>query len=114
MFLHMSVILFTGGVGSTWAGTPQAGNPQAGTPLAGTPPSRYTPWQVHRPGRYIPRQVHPPAMHAGIRSTSGRYASYWNVFLLDDVFLLTLGFHRMISGVRTSHNSVILPEGYQI
>ena len=75
-----------------WQVHPQAGtrsegtSPQAGTPLAGTPPK-----QVHPPGRYPlagtpPRQVHPqagtpPAMHAGIRSTSGRYASHWNAFL---------------------------------
>ena len=38
---------------------------------------RYTPQAgIHPPG-----QVHPPAMHAGIRSTSERYASYWNAFL---------------------------------
>ena len=37
MFLHLSVILFTGG--STWASTP----PWAGTPLAGTPPGQYPP-----------------------------------------------------------------------
>ena len=114
MFLHMSVILFTWGVGSTWAGTPQAGNPQAGTPLAGTPPSRYTPSRYTALAGTPPFQVHPPAMHARIRSTSWRHASYWNAFLLDDVFPLTLGFHRMISGIRTSHNSAILPEGYQI
>ena len=50
MFLHMSVILFTGGGGGTWAGTPRAGTPQGRyTSQAGTPP----------PGRYPPRQVHP-------------------------------------------------------
>ena len=53
IFLHLSVILFTGG--STWRGTPG---------------------QVH------PLQVHPPAVHNGIRSASGRYAFYWNAFLL--------------------------------
>ena len=52
IFLHLSVILFTGG--STWAGTLQPGTP--------------------------PGQVHPPA---GILSTSGLYASYWNAFLFD-------------------------------
>ena len=109
MFLHMSVILFTGRGGSTWAGIPtwqvhplDRYTPQAGTPLGRyTPPRRYTPagtsptpGQVHPPGRYTPQegtpparysppqQVHPPAMHAGIRSTSGQYASYWNAFLL--------------------------------
>ena len=87
-----------------WAGTP----PGRYTPRQVHPPGRYTPGQVHPPlqqvhplSRYtlIPRQVHPPrhvhptgrytphkkvhptAMHAGIRSTSGRYASYWNAFL---------------------------------
>ena len=47
MFLHMSVILFTG---------------------RGLP---------HPPGQTPPR-----AVHAGIWSTSGRYASYWNAILL--------------------------------
>ena len=52
--------------GGTWAGNPQQVYPQAGTPPGWyTPLGRYTPW----------------AMHAGIRSTSGRYASYWNAFL---------------------------------
>ena len=89
------------------AGTPPPGRytPLAGTPprqvqpLMQVPPGRYTLWagtppagthptgQVHPPGRYTrpgqvhPRQVHRPAMHAGIRATSGRYASYWNAFL---------------------------------
>ena len=38
---------------------------------AGTPPGRYTP-QAGSP---------PTSVHAGIRSTSGRYAFYWNAFL---------------------------------
>ena len=97
IFLHLSVILFTGG--GTWAGTPWTGTP----PWAGTPPGRYTPWagtppgQVHPPGRYTPwagtppsrytlpwAGTPPPAMHAGIRSTSGRYTSYWNAFLFKN------------------------------
>ena len=52
MFLHLSVILFTGGALS------------------------------HTPGRHPPGQTPPCAVHAGIRSTSGRYASYWNAILL--------------------------------
>ena len=119
IFLHLSVILFTGG-GSTWAGTSSLSRyipqgryiPWAGTPPTGTPPGRYTPWactpprQVHPPGqvhphRYTPGQVHPPAgtppgqvhpprqVHPPslpIRgSMCGRYASYWNAFLLSDV-----------------------------
>ena len=96
MFLHVSVILFTGG--NTWAGpprqvhppgryTPCQVHPQAGTHWAGTPPQacsppgRYTPQagtpeQVHPPGKYFPATV-----HAGIQSTSGRYASHWTAFL---------------------------------
>ena len=59
--------------------------PRAGTPLWQVHPhlGRYTslgryPQQVNPLGRYYPsRQVTPPppAVHAGIRSTSGRYAS---------------------------------------
>ena len=62
IFLHLSVILFTGG--STWAGIP---------------PGRYTPpRQVHSPGRYTPS-----AMHAGVRSTSG-----WAVRILPECILI--------------------------
>ena len=65
--------------GSTWAGIPQAGIP----PWAGTPPGQVHPQAGTPPlGRYTPYgQVHPPATHAGIRSTSGWYTSYWNAFL---------------------------------
>ena len=76
IFLYLSVILFMGG--SNWTGTPQGRytlrcgyNPLGRyIPLVGTPPGRYT----------------PPTVHAGIRSTSGRYASYWNAFLFTIVF----------------------------
>ena len=57
------------------------------------PPDRYTttppPWagtpHPHPPtlGRYTP----PATVHAGIRSTSGRYASHWNAFLLVHTYL---------------------------
>ena len=45
IFLHLSVILFTGG--STWAGTPWQVHPQAGTH-----PRQVPPRQVHSLGRY--------------------------------------------------------------
>ena len=38
------------------------------------------------PGRYTP----PREIHAGIRSTSGRYASYWNAFLSYYLFFVRL------------------------
>ena len=61
IFLHVSVILLTGG--STWVGTPRGRYTPLGryTPQAGTPPGqvhpldRYTPWTGTPP-----RQVHPP------------------------------------------------------
>ena len=68
MFLHVSVILFTGGV------CPSAC------------------WDTPRPGADTPRQTPPGQTHTlgtplcsaywEIRSTSGRYASHWNEFLL--------------------------------
>ena len=94
IFLHLSVILFTGG-GSTWAGTPPRQvhppgrytplpgqvhplgryNPPAGTPWGGKLPWAGTPPQAGTsPGRYTPGQVHTPpwtgtlppgALHAG-------------------------------------------------
>ena len=45
---------------------------------AGTHP----PGQVHPPGRYPQAGTPLCALHAGIRSTSGRYASHWNAILL--------------------------------
>ena len=58
MFLHLSVILFTGGV---WADT---------TPSWPDPPL----------GRH-PSGRHPPGRHSPDGHCSGRYASYWNAFL---------------------------------
>ena len=88
MFLHVCVCPHGGG--STWAGTPRTRY----TP----PPSRYTTPRPGKPpwagtpaagpgtpsGRYTPRAGTPSRSSAcwEIRATSGRYASYWNVFLL--------------------------------
>ena len=59
MFLHLSVILFTGG--------------QVSAPLhAGIHP--------------YPLGRHPPFRYYGIRSTRGRYASYWNAYLFEPCF----------------------------
>ena len=62
MFLHLSVILFTGGVpGQVHPPWDQVHPPWAGTPWAGTPLGRYTSRdQVHPPAGIPPDQVHPP------------------------------------------------------
>ena len=55
IFLHLSVILFTGG------GVPGQVHPPAGPTGQVHPPSRYTtPKRYTPPGRYTPWQVHPP------------------------------------------------------
>ena len=80
----------------------------ADPPGPGRPPREQThppgpgrpPWeQTHhppppRPGRPPKRQKHPPRplptpreADSSIRSTSGRYLSYWNAFLSNDFFM---------------------------
>ena len=77
MFLQASVILLTGGC------LPQC-------MLRYTPPrSRHPPWEQIPPWEQTPpRSRHTPQTKytpleadSGIRSMSGRYASYWNAFL---------------------------------
>ena len=77
IFLHLFVILFTGG-GSARKNphlpgrTPQDQTPQDQTlSLDQTPPGPDPP----------PRPDPPREADCSIRSTSGRYASYWNAFL---------------------------------
>ena len=95
IFLHLSVILFTGGVclSECWDTTPPPGadiSPGADTPWEQTQPqSRHPPGSKLRhtvnewPSRHPPQSRHTPPREAdsGIRSMSGRYASYWNIFL---------------------------------
>ena len=111
MFLQASIILLTGGVSaSVHAGIPPPGNhtpPGADTPPGpDTPGIRHPPGtrhprdqtppraDTHPPGAdppgpdTHPQSTHPPqstppppGKDSGIRSTTGRYASYWNVFL---------------------------------
>ena len=107
MFLLVSVILSTGGVSgrenppsreTPLAGrTPPAGRP----PLAGRPPPQGDPWQgdpqlgeppcqgepperENPPAGRTSQQGEPPpaGRPPGIRSMSGRYASYWNASCL--------------------------------
>ena len=88
MFLHVCVILFTGGVSGQqpWD---QAATPlrdQADTPSGPrrTPPgTRQPPWDQQTP----PDQGEPPwEEDFSIRSMSGRYASYWNAFFFQQFF----------------------------
>ena len=59
-------------------GTPPGpGTPRPGTPREQTPPGPDTPSQTPLPDQTPPREA-----DCSIRSTSGRYASYWNAFLL--------------------------------
>ena len=71
------------------AGTPQTRHP----PRTRHPPGRHTPpwqappWAGTPLGRHTPQQTPPGPdppreADASIRSMSGRYASYWNAFLL--------------------------------
>ena len=81
MFLQVCVILFTGGVPDQVLPPRTRYTP----PGPGTPPGPDTPPrdQVHPPGaRYTP-----PGTRE-IRSTRGRYASYWNAFLLSKMNLI--------------------------
>ena len=105
MFLQASVILSTGGClpqcmlgchtphpqeqtppppehTPPWEQTPPEQTPRADTPQEQTlPPSRYPPEQTP-PGADTP----PGEADSSIRSTSGRYASYWNAFLFYNTF----------------------------
>ena len=77
MFLHVCVILFTGGVSrQAPPGTRQTPPDQAGKPLGPGPWTRQQSPQ---------NQADPPPPRqeedCSIRSMSGRYASYWNAFL---------------------------------
>ena len=95
IFLHLFVILFTGGEGVCLSGcwdtttppprTRQTPPDQADTPTPDQtpPPLRIRP-PLLGPGRHPPGPGRPPReADSSIRSTSGRYASYWNAFLLN-------------------------------
>ena len=102
MFLHVSVILLTGGV-SAWRGGLPGGGVSAwkggsfwgvlqifggvlqifgGGVLGGVPPN-------FRGGGVSPNNGG-GGFSPGIRSTFGRYASYWNAFLYNNRFRLLI------------------------
>ena len=70
------------------ADTPQEQTPPGQTPPgADTPPRADTPQSRHPPGADTPQEQTPPwEADSGIRSMSGRYASYWNAFLFGKIF----------------------------
>ena len=107
IFLHLSVILFTGGgvcLSACWDTIPHP--PGADTSPSRQPPSppeqTPPPCSRHPPEHSPPRTRHPQGLstptpgtkynplglstppreaNSGIRSTSGQYASYWNAYL---------------------------------
>ena len=83
-------------------------------PPRADPPSRHPPEQTPPQSRHPPEQTppgsrHPPGAHppreadSGIRSTSGRYASYWNAFFLLEFFWINFSYY--ISGTGTGRTS---------
>ena len=60
-------------------------------------------WDTTPPPGKHPPQKHTPPREAdyGIRSMSGRYASYWNAFLFESVFLFCLWKRTNIGVVQT-------------
>ena len=81
IYLHLSVILFTGGSASVHAGIPPPWD-QAQPPWDQAPPrTRHPPQSRHPPGPGTPREA-----DSCIRSMSGRYASYWNALLFGKIF----------------------------
>ena len=87
---------------------PGADNPQEADPPGADTPQAVTPWSRHPTGADTPLEQTPPGSRhtpgadtpppeadSGIRSMSGRYASYWNAFLLL-LFLYTLCASRYV------------------
>ena len=94
MFLHVSVILFTGGrqvpvreTSPDRAPPPDTAPLDRDSPLGQIPPDREPPRQRTLPDR-DPLWTETPWTETLPRTvTSGRYASYWNAFLLGNIFL---------------------------
>ena len=88
IFLHLSVIhsVHRGVLPQCMLGYPPGADP----PGADTPPprSRHPPTaEPPPPGSSPPPPPPPPGADSSIRSTSGRYASYWNAFLFVVYYL---------------------------
>ena len=83
MFLLLSVILLTGGVYLLWGGCLLLGGLPQCMLRYHHPPEQTPPWEQTSPLGADPWEQTPlpPGADSGIRSMSGRYASYWNAFL---------------------------------
>ena len=115
IFLHLFVILFTGGMVVSHKALRQT-PPGPDTPPPPPPRTRHThppdqmpPWTRHTTP---PDQTPPREADSGIRSTSGRYASYCNAFLLYvllcDMLLQTDRVYRCEIVMATSSHRVRL------
>ena len=83
MFLHVFVCPQEGCLPHCMLGyTPGQTTPLGRHPPWQTPPWVQTPLGTNTPRQTPPRQAPPCTVHAGIWSTSGRYASLWNAILL--------------------------------
>ena len=96
IFLHLSVIhsVHRGGLPQCMLGYPpriRHHHPPSDTTPDQTPPGSDTPPGPGRPPRIRHHPPPPDQADSSIRSTSGRYASYWNAFLLHGglLFLFT-------------------------
>ena len=113
MFLHVSVIMFTwGGSASVHAGIPPPRSRQppdhAPTQEQTPPPPRTSHPQEQSP----PGTRHPPRSSAcwEIRAASGRYASYWNAFLL--ALLLEQKLHILVHFTFPFKRSTSYPKSF--
>ena len=88
MFLHLSVIIFTGGVHPLGRALPLGRQSPPGRHL---PLSRHSPRQTLPPSEQTPpldRHTPPGQTPPTLPPPLGRYASYWNAFLSEHPFLL--------------------------
>ena len=101
MFLHVSVILFTGGGLRAGRNPPRTGRtPRAGRTLGSRHPPGQTPPRADIPLEQTPPEQTPPQeADCSIRPMSGRYASYWNAFLLK---MFSFAVFHIITWIRFS------------
>ena len=100
IFLHLSVILFTGG---EYLGRYPPGRYTPGRSILQqvNPPAGTSPWQVHPPSRYTPQQVHPPQAYTPLRQcilgygqqAGGTHPTGMHSCILHNFYFYILVFH---------------------